>query len=59
MSGIEEQQEGFVALDPVQHLRELHDIVGDDEDVTDEEITDWIAEGGPAYAYEQIAARLA
>ncbi len=59
MSGIEEQQEGFVPLDPVQHLRELHDIVGDNETVTDEEIADWIAEGGPAFAYEQIAARLA
>lgn len=50
-------QGGFEIMDPVQHLRELHDIVGSDV-VTDEEINAWIAEGGPSHAYQKIAEKI-
>ena len=51
-----EQEEGFVPLDPVAHLKS---ITGLTDEATDQEIEDWIAEGGPSHAYTKIQERLA
>ena len=56
MSQLLEEQEGFVPLDPVQHLKDLFEVT---DQVTDQEIADWIAEGGPSFAATKIQERLA
>lgn len=50
-------QLGLPILDPVQHIRELLDLVGSDV-VTDDEIAAHLNEGGPAHAIAKIQEKL-